>query len=48
MGQVELTRRQSEILRLVVDEYVATGQPVGSKNLVEQSGLPITLSLNRR
>jgi heat-inducible transcriptional repressor len=47
MGEVELTRRQSEILRLVVDEYVATGQPVGSKNLVEQSGLPYSASTVR-
>ena len=35
----ELTQRQSEILRLVVEEYVATGQPVASKALVERSGL---------
>jgi transcriptional regulator of heat shock response len=31
-----LTQRQSEILRLVVEEYVATGQPVASKALVER------------
>ena len=31
-----LSERQREILRLVVEEYVATGQPVGSKTLVER------------
>jgi heat-inducible transcriptional repressor len=35
----ELTPRQQEILRRVVEEYVATGQPVGSKTLVERSTL---------
>ena len=33
---VELTLRQREILRRVVEAYVATGQPVGSKTLVER------------
>ena len=36
---VQLTMRQQEILRRVVEEYVATGQPVGSKTLVERSSL---------
>jgi heat-inducible transcriptional repressor len=34
-----LTPRQLEILRLVVEEFVATGQPVGSKTLVETDRL---------
>jgi heat-inducible transcriptional repressor len=34
-----ITDRQREILRVVVEEYVATGQPVGSRTLVERSGL---------
>jgi heat-inducible transcriptional repressor len=33
---VELTSRKRQILRRVVEEYVATGQPVGSKSLVER------------
>jgi transcriptional regulator of heat shock response len=33
-GRALLTPRQQEILRRVVEEYVATGQPVGSKTLV--------------
>ena len=36
---VQLTMRQQEILRRVVEEYVATGQPVGSRTLVERSSL---------
>ena len=39
---VELTPRQQEILRRVVEEYVAGGQPVGSKNLVERAGLSVS------
>src|SRR6266404_3527977 len=35
----ELTSRQQQILRRVVEEFVATGQPVGSKTLVETAGL---------
>jgi heat-inducible transcriptional repressor len=34
-----LTPRQQQILRLVVEEFVATGQPVGSKTLVETAAL---------
>src|SRR3979490_2586909 len=33
----QLTQRQQEILRRVVEEHVATGQPVGSKTLVEKA-----------
>src|SRR5438445_7767848 len=36
---VKLTPRQQEILRRVVEEYVSTGQRVGSKTLVETAGL---------
>jgi heat-inducible transcriptional repressor len=46
MALNELTQRQAEILRRVVEEYVATGQPVGSKSLVEQ-GLPVSASTVR-
>jgi heat-inducible transcriptional repressor len=38
-AKLQLTQRQQEILRRVVEEYVATGQPMGSKTLVERSGL---------
>jgi heat-inducible transcriptional repressor len=44
---MELTPRKREILRRVVEEYVATGQPVGSKSLVERSGLDLSSSTVR-
>ena len=37
-SNIELTERQREILRRVVEEYVEKGQPVGSKNLVSERG----------
>jgi heat-inducible transcriptional repressor len=43
----EVTHRQGEILRLVVEEYVATGQPVASKALVEHAGLDVSPSTVR-
>jgi heat-inducible transcriptional repressor len=45
--QVELTPRQREILFHVVDEYVGTGQPVGSKMLVQSAGLEVSSSTVR-
>ena len=42
-----LSERQRDILRLVVEEYVATGQPVGSKTLVESAGLDVSPSTVR-
>ena len=42
-----LSERQRDILRLVVEEYVATGQPVGSKTLVESAGLGVSPSTVR-
>ncbi len=45
--QVELSDRQQEILLRVVEEYVATGQPVGSKSLVERSGMNVSSSTVR-
>jgi heat-inducible transcriptional repressor len=42
-----LTDRRGQILRLVVEEYVATGQPVGSKTLVQQAELGISPSTVR-
>jgi heat-inducible transcriptional repressor len=38
----DLTERQREILVRVVEEYVAIGQPVGSKNLVERAGMRVS------
>src|SRR5438128_1573356 len=44
---VLLSQRQAEVLRRVVEEYVATGQPVGSKTLVERSALAVSPSTVR-
>src|ERR671918_2969219 len=44
---VQLTPRQREVLRRVVEDYVATGEPVGSKTLVERSGLRVSPSTVR-
>jgi heat-inducible transcriptional repressor len=42
-----LSERQREILARVIEEYVATGQPVGSRHLVEQKGLSVSPSTVR-
>ena len=38
----DLSERQRQILIRVVEEYVATGEPVGSKNLVERAGMRVS------
>jgi heat-inducible transcriptional repressor len=43
----DLTERQRAILRRVVEGYVETGQPVGSKALVERSGMSVSPSTVR-
>jgi heat-inducible transcriptional repressor len=45
--QFTLTPRQRQILRRVVEEHVASGEPVGSKTLVERSGLNVSSSTVR-
>ncbi|HVV59360.1 MAG TPA: heat-inducible transcriptional repressor HrcA [Gaiellaceae bacterium] len=42
-----LTDRQRDLLRLVVEEFVATGLPVGSKSLVQRAGLVVSSSTVR-
>src|SRR3954471_23635631 len=42
-----ISERQRQILRHVVEEYVATGQPVGSRTLVERGGLAVSSSTVR-
>ncbi|MGZ4202794.1 MAG: HrcA family transcriptional regulator, partial [Thermoleophilaceae bacterium] len=37
---MEITTRQAEVLRMVVETHVSRGQPVGSKWLAEQANLP--------
>ena len=38
----ELTQRQESILELIIREFVATAEPVGSKRLVEAYGLDVS------
>jgi heat-inducible transcriptional repressor len=42
-----LSERKRELLRRVVEAYVATGEPVGSKTLVEQSRMAVSPSTVR-
>jgi heat-inducible transcriptional repressor len=42
-----LTARQQEVLARVIEEFVATGQPVGSRHLVEQTSLGVSPSTVR-
>jgi heat-inducible transcriptional repressor len=42
-----LSERQREILRRIVEEYVANGQPVGSKTLIDRAGLDVSSSTVR-
>jgi heat-inducible transcriptional repressor len=44
---MQLSPRKREILRHVVEEYVATGEPVGSRALVERSGMQVSSSTVR-
>src|SRR5260221_1840881 len=44
---MELTPRKREILRRVVEEFVVTGQPVGSKALVDRARLTTSASTIR-
>src|SRR6266540_3996932 len=46
-SELSLTSRQREILRHVVEEYVATRQPVGSRALVERAALGVSPSTVR-
>jgi heat-inducible transcriptional repressor len=43
----DLTDRQQALLRAVVEEYVASRQPVGSRTLLERTGLEVSSSTVR-
>jgi heat-inducible transcriptional repressor len=45
--QITLSKRKEDILRRLVEDYVRTGQPVGSKHLVEQAGMAVSASTVR-
>ncbi len=39
---VELTDRKKQILRVIVEQYIQTAEPVGSKTIVSASGLDVS------
>jgi heat-inducible transcriptional repressor len=43
----DLTPRQRDLLARVIEEYIATGQPVGSRRLVQRAGLSVSSSTVR-
>src|SRR2546428_8048114 len=43
----ELSARKRKILRGIVEAYVATGQPVGSRTLIERMGIDVSSSTVR-
>ena len=47
VAPTELTDRQRSLLRGLVEQHIATGQPVGSKTLVERTGLRVSSSTVR-
>lgn len=46
-GQDELDERKRTVLRAIVTEYVARGEPVGSKRVVEVAGLDVSAATVR-
>ena len=47
VAPTELTDRQRSLLRGLVEQHIGTGQPVGSKTLVERTGLRVSSSTVR-
>lgn len=47
VGEEELDERKRTILRAIVTEYVARGEPVGSKRVVEVAGLDVSAATVR-
>jgi heat-inducible transcriptional repressor len=47
MVEPELGRRKVAVLRAVVDEYVRSGEPVGSETIAERSGLGVSAATIR-
>jgi heat-inducible transcriptional repressor len=44
---IQLSQRQRQILSTLVEEYVATGQPVGSRSVVERAAMNVSSSTVR-
>ena len=39
---MDLTNRKKQILRAVIENYIATAEPVGSKTVAELAGLDVS------
>ena len=46
--RIDLTERQRSVLRAVVEDYVLTAVPVGSKTLVDRYGLKVSPATVRK
>ena len=44
---MELTDRKKRILRAIVETYIATAEPVGSKMVAEKAGLDVSTATIR-
>jgi heat-inducible transcriptional repressor len=47
MAQNEISERAAVLLKLLVERHIRDGQPVGSRTLLEESGLPISAATIR-
>ena len=47
MNIVELTERKKRILRAIVETYIATAEPVGSKAVAQLAGLEVSTATIR-
>ena len=44
---MQLTERKKRILRAIIETYIATAEPVGSKAVVERAGLDVSTATIR-
>ena len=47
MTEMQLTERKKRILRAIIETYIATAEPVGSKVVVERAGLDVSTATIR-
>ena len=47
MASDEISERASVLLKTLVERHIRDGQPVGSRHLLEQAGLPVSAATIR-
>ena len=47
MSAVDITDRGRVLLKALVERHIRDGQPVGSRTLMEESGLPVSAATVR-